>query len=154
MPTVFSGTHLHKVEPRGRVSIPSDFRKVLREAEVADLYLVPLMRDDRCHTIFTENGFRAYIRSIYEQDLSPEDQRAVDDMITGSARALAIDDLGRVVIPEEHRKDIGVSSECVFVGGGSYFDMWEPGAHAEYRKAQAERARRIVAGTRIRELPI
>lgn len=154
MPTVFSGTHPHKVEPRGRVSIPSDFRRVLREAEAGELMMVPQLRDDRAHMFFTEKGLRAYVRSFDDQDLDAEGQRAIDDAITGEARALVIDDMGRIVIPEEYRTVIGVTADCVFVGGGSYFEMWEPAALAEYRRAQRELARGIIRGNRIRELPI
>lgn len=154
MPTAFSGTHPHKVEPRGRVSIPADFRKVLREKEVSEILLVPQLRDDRCHMFFTQTSLNAYVRSFDEMELDAEEQRAIDDMITGEARALAIDDLGRIVIPEEYRNAIGVTSECVFVGGGSYFEMWEPEAHKAHRQAQREVARDIIRKKRITELPI
>ena len=154
MPTLFSGTHPHKVEPRGRVSVPSDFRKVLREAEVSEVYLVPKMRDPRCHTFFTENGLLAFAESCYSDDMSPEDQRAVDQALIGSARLLTIDDLGRIVVPEEHRADIGVTSECVFVGGGGYFEMWEPATYDEYRQSVLERGRNLLGGKRMARVPI
>jgi len=154
MPTVFSGTHPHKVEPRGRVSIPADFRRVLRDAEATEVFLVPQLRDERAHMFFTERGLRSYIRTFDDMDLDAEQQRAIDEVITGEARSLAIDDLGRIVIPEECRISIGVTGECVFVGGGSYFEMWEPVAHAEHRRAQRELARGIIRSNRIKELPV
>jgi len=154
MPTVFSGTHPHKVEPRGRVSIPAEFRRVLREAEASEIYLVPQLRYDGAHMFFTERGLRSYIRTFDAMDIDAEKQAAIDGMITGEARALVIDDLGRIVIPEECRLQIGVTTDCVFVGGGSYFEMWEPSAHAEHRRAQRELARGIIRANRITELPI
>ena len=154
MPTVFSGTHPHKVEPRGRVSIPSDFRKVLRDADVSEIYLIPLMRDERSHSFLTPNGLDAYRKSFHEMDLSAEEQRAVDHHIMGSAKLLAMDDMGRIVIPEEYRRQINVGGECTFVGLGKYFEMWEPTAYADKLAAEAEVARRVIGSARITEFPI
>lgn len=146
----FSGFHHHKVEPRGRVSIPAEFRRVLADAKVTEIVLVPQLRDDTCHMFFTERGRAAYADSFDQMELDADQQRAIDEILYGEARILPIDDLGRIVIPEDCRGAIGVGSECVFVGGRGYFEMYSPEGYEAQKAARRAKAREAIGQNRMR----
>ena len=54
----------------------------------------------------------------------------------GDVHILAIDQDGRIVLPEALRAHAGLSTHVTFVGLGSKFQMWEP-ARFEERRARA-----------------
>src|SRR4029453_8147297 len=54
----------------------------------------------------------------------------------GDVQILALDQDGRIVLPEGLRAHAGLSSHVTFVGLGSKFQMWEP-ARFEERRARA-----------------
>lgn len=148
----FAGTHPHKIEQRGRVSIPSDFRKVLRDLGSETLYLVPQLRKPTAHVCFSELAYDRFCEQFESQDVSPEEQELFDEFVQARAKQLEPDDMGRIVIPAELRGTIGIEKEVVFVGLGSCFELRAPETHASIADGVVEKGQKLVAGIRMRGL--
>ena len=132
----FRGKSVHKVDAKGRVSIPASFRRVLEEGdpdwgpgENPQLVIVHGSRDGECLEGYS-------IRAMDEMDdliekmprFSPEREYWETMMNTDSDYA-SVDENGRMVLSAGLRKKIGVKSEIVFVGKGNTFQMWDPKAY-------------------------
>ena len=149
----FAGQFLQKVDGKGRVSVPAEFRRVLergdpewssdRNPQFAIVFgddhtdtPAPLRRTFmECHTI---NLYHEIVSWIRVQDESPETEARVELYSTHSQLA-TIDDTGRIVISPKLRKRFGLSTSALFVAVGTTFQIWSPGAYA----ADKETRRRV-----------
>ncbi|MEO1724665.1 MAG: hypothetical protein AAFR84_19995 [Pseudomonadota bacterium] len=141
----FAGTHKHKVEDRGRVSLPSAFRKVLATLETRDLYLIPQMKRPDAHVCMTGPGFEAYCERVEQTLENQADREAFDEFVQGSAVPLEADEAGRIVLATTIRQALGIGKDLVFVGLGSHFEIRAPETHDDRADAASEKARRLIA---------
>lgn len=132
----FRGKSVHKVDAKGRVSIPASFRRVLEEGdpdwrsgENPQLVIVHGSKDGQC-----VEGYS--IKSMDEVDDLIEAlphfsaEREYFETILGTDSDYAsVDENGRMVLSAALRKMIGVSKDAVFVGKGNRFQIWEPSAY-------------------------
>ena len=143
----FLGTHLVRLDAKGRVSVPAPFRAVLRAAAEraetetgASLVLRP-SHQNACIEAWPAGLFQELATPLDRLDLFSE---AHDDMATAlfaDATPMDPDKEGRIVLPENLVAHAGLTEGVVFMGTGRIFQIWEPAA-AERRRADArERAR-------------
>lgn len=124
----FTGTHDHKIDDKGRVSLPSEFRRVLDTMESKDaLYIVPQLDNPRAHVAFTMNGYSNLIdrHNVREYEDQREQQRAEMKLVT-RAKQVQVDDVGRIVLSKDLREMIGLGKIVRFVGNASSFEIWRP----------------------------
>ena len=76
------------------------------------------------------------IESLYAQietlDPFSEERDAFATAILGGSVQLGFDGEGRVVLPEGLIAQANIGEQCVFVGKGATFEIWEPKAFAAY----------------------
>ena len=141
----FRGISEHKVDAKGRVSIPAAFRRVLEEGdpdwksgEQPNFVLIYGRQKGRCIEGYTINGIEeveAEIRSL-ERD-SKERKRREREMAAQSGD-MKVDPNGRIVLSEDTRAAFGISDKAVFVGMIDKFEIWEPEAYAKDQAALEE----------------
>lgn len=137
----FRGKSVHKVDTKGRVSIPAAFRRVLEEGdpdwrsgENPQLVIVHGIKEGEClegYSIDAMEKVDDLISSL--PHFSPEREFYETIMDTDSDYA-TVDENGRMVVSAALRAKIGVSKEIIFVGKGETFQMWEPAAYDEELK--------------------
>jgi MraZ protein len=127
---IFSSNSTHKIDAKGRVSIPASFRKVLEREEQPGVILIPLMRAEPAIEGMGYGRFEQLAEAI--DAMNPLDPGAValSYRIMGEARHLPLDETGRIVLGPDLRDTIGLTDEAVFVGVGKHFQIWEPKAWA------------------------
>lgn len=145
MQKYFTGSFEHKVDPKGRVSLPAEYRKILQDAESAHFVLIPQYHRPESHDGFSQAAYENLIARYEAMEFGNEaDDEAVRMLLIGRARTIMIDDAGRFVLSDDLRKQINVTSDMMFVGNGSFFQLWEPGARAAVEAAQADRGRALL----------
>ncbi len=139
----FMGTHLNRLDAKGRVSVPAPFRTALRagsEDGAASLVLRPS---------HTHPCIEAWPTAVFQELETPLDRldlfsEAHDDLaasLYADAWPVEADREGRIVLPESLVEHAGLIDQVAFLGLGRTFQIWEPAA-AERRRAEArERAR-------------
>jgi len=132
----FVSTYINKIDAKGRVSVPAAFRAVLeRDGYPGGIYCYPSLDApalDAGGQRLAENIDRL-LASL--PDYSDErDELSV--ALYGDVATLAIDQDGRIMLPEALRAHAGVSTHVAFVGLGQKFQLWEP-ARFEARRASA-----------------
>ena len=131
----FVSKFTNKIDAKGRVSVPAQFRTVLAKDGFEGIYCYPSLDAPALDA----GGQRliAKINGLLE-DIAPySDER--DHLATalyGDSEILTIDQDGRTIIPERLREHTGITTHITFVGLGEKFQMWEP-ARFETHLAEA-----------------
>lgn len=125
----FTGSATHRVDAKGRVSLPAEFRKVLEAVGSSHVVILPRMNHPDAHTALSEMGYQNLLDQVEDMELSHEERQAMGLRFISDARQIPVDDAGRIVLSKDLRELIGVSGEVRFVGDASSFQLWEPGRY-------------------------
>ena len=130
----FTGTHDHRMDDKGRVSLPTEFRRVLDTMELPNsLYVVPGLQDPRALVFLTNKAYETLIERHNAREYpSLAAQNRAQIKLVSRASQIQVDDAGRIVISKPLREQFGLEKEVRFVGGTTHFEMWRPDAHAAY----------------------
>jgi MraZ protein len=135
----FRGESVHKVDGKGRVSIPAAFRRVLEEndpewTEGLNPNLVLVYGNDR--RAFLEGYSMTAMDEVDAQIASlprgSKPRRMLERMFSGQALHTQVDETGRLVLPQKLRDKVGIDAEAFFIASGDTFQIWRPEAHTEH----------------------
>ena len=136
----FTGTHLNKVDRKGRVSVPAAFRSIL-EGQGGGLFYLKRNDSDGAIDGLTE----AFMDDVQERiDALPTNSRerndAEDEFFTDSVE-MRCDPDGRIILPKSLLELAGIGEHALFAGkGSSRFQIWRPETY------QQRRAERVASG--------
>jgi MraZ protein len=129
---LFTGEHQNKVDRKGRVSLPSDFRAELPEGEDRFIYIYPSPKRKMALEAVNRAQLESLSESIDSFGFYTAEQEYFSSVILGRARKLSIDGEGRIVLPEDFRKESEIDDSALFVGSGKLFHIWHPDRYKEY----------------------
>lgn len=128
---IFLSTFINKVDNKGRVSIPAQFRNYLN-VDGNNVVIIYQSFVNDC----IEGCDLDYIKKISNaiNDLDPfsEERDAFATAVLGSAIQLSIDSDGRIIIPQELLQKADIKDSAVFVGKGSNFEIWQVDKFNQY----------------------
>src|ERR1700755_1969194 len=145
---LFIGTHHNKLDAKGRVSIPAQFRSVLKKnshagegAAVATVYLRP-SHQNPCIEGWTELGFEALSEPVAQDyNLFSQEHEDFAMALFGDACLLDSDKEGRIMLPEDLLRHAGIADAVMFIGTRNYFQIWQPEAGMKRLAEAKEKAR-------------
>ena len=129
----FRGEGTQKVDAKGRVSIPSNYRAVLRdcdpnwsEGKLPEFIIV--YGDDRRDFLecFTIDAANEVDERIARMPRVSRQRRALERLFNGQSLPATVDDTGRIVLPAKLREKIGLDGEAYFIAMGDTFQIWKP----------------------------
>jgi len=130
-----------RLDAKGRVSVPAQFRAVLARDGFDGLYCYPAV--DRPALDAGGNALLAEIDSLTAGFLPYSDQREQFSLaLYGTSETLKLDGEGRVVLTDSLKAHAGISEAVTFVGLGHKFRIWEPG---RFRAELAEATEKVRA---------
>jgi MraZ protein len=149
----FTGSSTHKVDAKGRVSLPADYRKVLEGVGSSHVVVLPRMNHPDAHVVLSRAGYEKVVEQFeakeVNEELSPADAEALALRIVTDARQIPVDDAGRMVLSRDLREQIGIGEEVRFVGRGSSFQIWEPGKRTAYEVTAQDRSQELAPSIRL-----
>ena len=118
------GEFRFKVDSKGRVALPSKFRKALSK----DL-IVSRNVDDECLYVFTADTFNAWVNQLFEDkfggfNASSRAHVALRRKLKSRAEMVEVDAAGRITLKGNLRESVGIDHEVVLVGNTGYFEIW------------------------------
>lgn len=122
---LFMDTIINKVDAKGRVSLPADYRAIAREN---DSEIV-------CYRSLTAPCIEGCLEDLLEKlaveienstDFFSQTQDNLTNLIFGDARRFCTDSTGRIVLSEKLLKHAQITDTAVFVGKGRKFQIWNP----------------------------
>lgn len=135
--STFIGKYEAKADVKGRVFIPSVYRKVLPEADRERL----VMRrdtDNDCLILYPESVWNAKVEQLKSvlDEWNPDDQLLLMQFVS-EAEWIDIDSQGRVLVSKRHLQEIGIEgSDMLFVGMIDRIALW---GKSNYEKAGLSR---------------
>lgn len=119
------GSFEHTLDSKGRVSLPSSFRK---ELDGSDLILVP-SPTDKALLVFNPENFDAWMKSLFERNggFNPRSKKdlIIRQRILGSSASAVIDAAGRVNVPAKLRAYADLEKDVVVLGNQDYIELWD-----------------------------
>ena len=129
----FRGEGIHKVDGKGRVSIPALFRRVLEDCDPdwkvglnANLVIVYGGESQKYLEIYTQESINEVDEKISRLPRGSKERRALEHIFNGRALPTQPDESGRLVIPQKLRDKVGISYEAHFKATGDTFQIWDP----------------------------
>jgi MraZ protein len=138
---MFLGTHIVGVDAKGRASIPAAFRTALRGG-ASLVYVWPSWRGPYLEA--GDGELLAQYQSVLAARGAFDDAREdFEYAIFAEARALSLDETGRVSLPEDLRAHAGLNGRAAFAGLTDRFEIWSPDRlEARVAEARARAAER------------
>jgi MraZ protein len=137
----FVSTYTNKLDAKGRVSVPADFRSVLeKDGYEGGIYCYPTLD----HPSLDAGGARLArkIDALLEGlDPYSDERDELSVALYGDVQVLRIDGDGRIVLPEGLRAHARIVTQVTFVGLGEKFQMWEPEEFERFRTRAREKVR-------------
>lgn len=142
---VFRGESHHKVDSKGRVSIPATYRRVLeasdpnwRDGDNPELVIV--YGDSRrkfleCYTVEAIEEVDAKIAALPR---GSKERKILQRLFHGQSFPTNVDETGRLVLPAKLRAKIGLEGEAFFISAGDTFQIWKPETYESEELAATE----------------
>lgn len=134
----FRGEGLHKVDAKGRVSIPALFRRVLENCDPewkdglnANLVIVYGGVTRKYLEVYTQKAINEVDEKISYLPRGSKERRSLEHMFNGQALHTQSDESGRLVLPQRLRDKIGIKKEAHFKATGDTFQIWSPSKSEE-----------------------
>lgn len=147
------GQHTNRIDRKGRVSVPKQFRDYYQaKGGFSGIYVYPspkLSAIEGCDEQFMDR----VSASLDDLALFSDEQNDLAAVILGSAHALPFDPEGRIVLPADLVAYAGLDGEATFVGRGTTFQIWNPAAYAVRHAEAFERVRERGATLPLRRGP-
>ena len=132
-----------KLDAKGRVFVPSVFRKVLSEEE-RERVVVRMEADEKYLVVYPESVWNRQVVELQSKlnEWDPEDQMLLMQFV-GDAEVLEFDAQGRVLLPKRLQVRMGLESEVVFVGMVDKIAMWSRSMYEEQFAVKAKLSERL-----------
>lgn len=128
----FLGTHDNGVDAKARVSVPAEFRQVVRAEALDGVYCWPSFMGG-----YLEGCGASLMGRVHKalESMNPFDEAAdaFSQAILGESRLLKFDATGRITLPKDFIDHAGLDERCVFNGRGDRFRIWAPQAYEAHR---------------------
>ncbi len=136
--TLFLSITVNKVDRKGRISVPANFRATLPRGGFQGVVLYPSFKRPCIHG--ADMGFFEQLSDSIHGDfgLFSDAHEALANATLAESFQLSFDSEGRVSLPKDLLSHAGITEEASFVGLGRTFQIWEPAAYQEHRIKQRE----------------
>ena len=122
---LFMDTITNKVDAKGRVSLPSDYRTIVKELSTEIVCYRSLSAP--CIEGCLEDSLDKLATEIENStDFFSETQDNLTNLIFGDAKRFLFDSTGRIVLTEKLLQHAEITDSAVFVGKGRKFQIWNP----------------------------
>jgi MraZ protein len=137
---LFLGVHTNKIDAKGRIAAPADFRRALDLTRFNGFFCVPSLLGPMldCGGADYIETLRAMIDAL---DPFDPDRTDLQEALIGQARKVMFDGDGRFILPALLRDHAGLDDQAFFIGLGESFQIWGADGAEARLAAAAGRAR-------------
>lgn len=139
----FVSKTVNKLDTKGRVSVPAQFRQVLAAQQTIGFYCIKAVGHPALNG-FGEAMFAEADERLRQFDpLLNKNYAAQATAVFAQARQLSFDEEGRVRLPDDLIAHAGISDRVLFVGLDRIFEIWKPETYEPVEAARLEEMRRL-----------
>ena len=149
---LFTSEYSFKVDRKGRVSVPADYRAALASQSFQGIVVIPAIGEQALDG-YGNDRLEAMARGLDHSGVYDAEERDEAELLFAQARRLPFDGEGRVLLPEECIRHAAIGEQVVYAGLGPSFRIWNPEAYTEHKARITERARAKGRPLRLRPPP-
>ncbi|MCE5273762.1 MAG: division/cell wall cluster transcriptional repressor MraZ [Syntrophaceae bacterium] len=120
---MLKGHFVNSINEKGRLSIPSKFRDILKEWGAP--YLVVTKSIDHCLLAFAPDDWSRMEKKASTLSMVKREDIVFKRHFVGSAEDCPIDAQGRILIPAGLREYADLRKKCLLVGIVDRFEIWD-----------------------------
>ena len=127
---MFIGTYYHKLEAKGRLSLPKAFRQSASDPHNIvnnDWVITPGL--DGGLFLFVATDFQVELQKLAQLEFNQSDARNFIRLMTNQATPVSLDKTGRLLIPEHLLQLAHLAKDAVVVGSLSRLEIWDQTAY-------------------------
>ena len=128
---MFLSQYTYKVDNKGRVSVPADFRISINMKFFKGIIAFRSYKFKAIEALDFEK-MKKIADSIDDLDFFSESKNDITTSILSDSYKLPFDSEGRICLPNELLKFANIKSQATFVGRGSSFQIWNPISFKDY----------------------
>lgn len=120
---IFQGKFEHVLDEKGRIAIPSLFRKKL-ETEGQDEAKVIVTLSDQCLAAYPEKIWQEKLSLLAKFNQFTPEVMQFKRIFVGCAQECVLDKSGRILLPTDLRDQVKISKDCIIIGQIEKFEIW------------------------------
>ncbi|MDF3130205.1 hypothetical protein P0Y35_13440 [Kiritimatiellaeota bacterium B1221] len=128
----FMGKHVHKLDPKKRLTVPSGWRTLMGEGGV---FLMPGI-NRACLTLMSAPVMTQFMQKLQGLMLSNPEEMELMLTLASESDHLNFDVQGRIRVKDEHLAYAGLSGEVILASAFNRIELWSP-ENWEARKPQS-----------------
>jgi MraZ protein len=129
---VFIGTEFKTLDRKGRLVVPSRYRKIAGpEEEGAGFYIIA--GPGPYAVLYTKQEWIRLYEKVSRSSAPEGDLFDLRRKVFSSADFLALDKQGRVILPPTLIAHVGLKQEIAVLGAGDHFEIWNKDTWEAYR---------------------
>ena len=128
---MFLSQYTYKVDNKGRISVPADFRIGINTKFFNGIIAFRSYKFRAIEALDFEK-MKKIADSLDDLDFFSETKNDITTSILSDSYKLPFDSEGRVCLPIELLNFAGIKTQATFVGRGSSFQIWNPKAFKDY----------------------
>ena len=121
---IFSGEHECKLDPKGRLMLPSKLKNAL-PPESANSLMIQRGFDPHL-VLYTLSEWQKFFSKVMALNEFNEEQRNLQRNLLRSSSEVELDTAGRLLIPKSMQKYAQLDKEVTVIGVGNRIEMWNP----------------------------
>ena len=116
------GEFSRKIDAKGRLSLPAEFRK-----ELSDNLRMTLSLDGTCLYLFETEDFNKWVESLFEAqggfNVANTQMVRLKLKLNSRAGKCEVDNAGRISLSASLRETVGFDKDVVIVGNGDHIEI-------------------------------
>lgn len=133
---MFYGEHVHKLDKKGRIIIPSDFREVSKENYIEKFFVTRGL--DTCLFMFPEEEWKQQEAKFKSLPFTKRETRKFNRLFFSGAVCVKIDKQGRILIPSYLKHYAEIKKDIMVVGVSNRIEIWSKDKWEEFYKTSKD----------------
>jgi len=130
------GVHEQKVDVKGRVLLPSAFKKQLAEV-LADGFIVKRSIFNKCLELYPMKQWEIEMQSINKLNRFVRKNIDFIRLFMAGVKTIELDDAGRFLIPKDLLLYAGIDKDLVLSSSITKIELWDRAAYEDFLSTKA-----------------
>jgi MraZ protein len=125
-----SGRHTHSVDHKGRLFIPSKFRKTLITSKKR--FVVVTRGFDQCLSVYSLGVWKGFEKKLLALPQSKRRNRFIVRYFLENKEEVEVDSQGRIKVAQHLLEYGAIKNEVIISGVGDRLEIWNPEIHRQW----------------------
>jgi MraZ protein len=121
---MFRGRYDHRIDEKGRLSLPARFREILIKQYDESLFLTSSVEQDNLR-IYPLRSWEEVEKRLAELPTHDAVYEALVYQASFYGHECSLDSAGRVLVPQMLRERVGLQEEVTLIGKLNYIQIWD-----------------------------